>query len=347
MDIIALTVMVLKIIVVFVAMLLSVAYTTWLERKVLGHMQLRYGPMRTGWHGLMQPIADGLKLLFKEDIVVSNANKVIYTLAPFIVTVCAFASFAVVPFGNEIVLFGRTISLRIADVNIGILYIFALSSLSTYGTTLAGWASNNKYALMGGIRASAQMISYELAAGLSIVGVLMLTGSLSMVDIVDAQTTGWFIIPQFLGFIVFLICGIAECNRTPFDLPEAESELVAGFHVEYSSMKFSLFFMAEYAHMIVMGGLLTTLFLGGWNLPFVDISSFQPAGVLGQLLVSLLPIAVFCSKVFLVLFFFIWLRASYPRLRYDQLMKFGWKVLFPLALLNVVLTAILQIANVL
>jgi NADH-quinone oxidoreductase subunit H len=200
---------------------------------------------------------------------------------------------------------------------------------------------------MGGIRASAQMISYELAAGLSIIGVLMLTGSLSMVDIVDAQTNGWFIIPQFLGFMVFLICGIAECNRTPFDLPEAESELVAGFHVEYSSMKFSLFFMAEYAHMIVMGGLLTTLFLGGWNLPFVDISSFQPAGVFGQLLVSLLPIAVFCSKVFLVLFFFIWLRATYPRFRYDQLMKFGWKVLFPLALLNVVLTAILQIANVL
>jgi NADH-quinone oxidoreductase subunit H len=347
MDIITLSIMVLKIIVVFVAMLLSVAYTTWLERKVLGHMQLRYGPMRTGFHGLMQPIADGIKLLFKEDIVVNNANKVIYTLAPFIVTVCAFASFAVVPFGNEIVLFGNKISLRIADVNIGILYIFALSSLSTYGTTLAGWASNNKYALMGGIRASAQMISYELAAGLSIIGVLMLTGSLSMVDIVDAQTTGWFIIPQFLGFIVFLICGIAECNRTPFDLPEAESELVAGFHVEYSSMKFSLFFMAEYAHMIVMGGLLTTLFLGGWNLPFVDISSLQPAGVFGQLLVALLPIAVFCSKVFLVLFFFIWLRATYPRFRYDQLMKFGWKVLFPLALFNVVLTAILQIANVL
>jgi NADH-quinone oxidoreductase subunit H len=346
MDLITLAIMVVKIIVVFVAMLLGVAYTTWLERKVLGHMQIRYGPMRTGWHGLMQPIADGIKLFFKEDIFVDKANKVIYTLAPFIITVCAFASFAVVPFGNELTLFGKTIPLRVADVNIGILYIFALSSLSVYGVTLAGWASNNKYSIMGGIRSSAQMISYELAAGLSIIGVLMLTGSLSMVKIVEAQADLWFIFKQPLGFIVFLICGIAECNRTPFDLPEAESELVAGFHVEYSSMKFALFFMAEYAHMIVMSALVTTLFLGGWQLPFVDISSFQPASLFGQLVVSLLPIGIFCAKVFIFLFFFIWLRATYPRLRYDQLMKFGWKVLFPLALFNVFLTAILQIANI-
>ena len=347
MDIITLSVMVLKIIVVFVAMLLGVAYLTWLERKVLGHMQIRYGPMRVGWHGLLQPIADGIKLFFKEDIVVDNANKAIYLLAPFIVTVCAFASFAVVPFGNELSLFGRTIPLRIADVNIGILYIFALSSLSVYGLTLAGWSSNNKYSLMGGLRASAQMISYELSVGLSIIGVLMLTSSLSMVEIVKAQSDHWFILKQPLGFIVFLICGIAECNRTPFDLPEAESELVAGFHVEYSSMKFALFFLAEYAHMIVMGALITTLFLGGWQLPFVDISSFHPATLMGQLVVSLLPICVFVAKVFLCLFFFIWLRATYPRLRYDQLMKFGWKVLFPLALFNIMLTAVLQIVNLL
>ncbi|MCK5421411.1 MAG: NADH-quinone oxidoreductase subunit H, partial [Deltaproteobacteria bacterium] len=229
---------------------------------------------------------------------------------------------------------------------IGILYIFALSSLSVYGTTLAGWSSNNKYSLMGGLRASAQMISYELAAGLSIIGVLMLTSSLSMVDIVNAQGGCWFIFKQPIAFIVFLICGIAECNRTPFDLPEAESELVAGFHVEYSSMKFALFFMAEYAHMVVMSALITTLFLGGWNLPFIDISSFQPAGLIGQLVVSLLPVGIFCTKVFLILFFIIWLRATYPRLRYDQLMKFGWKVLFPLALFNVFLTAVLQIANI-
>ncbi|MBW1838894.1 MAG: NADH-quinone oxidoreductase subunit NuoH [Deltaproteobacteria bacterium] len=346
MDLITLAIVVVKIIVVFIAMLLTVAYLTWVERKVLGHMQLRYGPMRTGWHGLLQPIADGIKLFFKEDIVVDKANKIIYRLSPFIVTVCAFASFAVVPFGNELTLFGKTIPLRIADVNIGILYIFALSSLSVYGLTLAGWSSNNKYSLMGGLRASAQMISYELAAGLSIIGVLMLTSSLSMVEIVNGQSGCWFIFKQPVAFIVFLICAIAECNRTPFDLPEAESELVAGFHVEYSSMKFALFFMAEYAHMVVMSALITTLFLGGWQLPFVDISSFQPTGLIGQLVVSLLPVAIFCTKVFLILFFIIWLRATYPRLRYDQLMKFGWKVLFPLALFNVFLTAILQIANI-
>lgn len=346
MDLITLSIMLAKIVVVFVAMLLTVAYLTWIERKVLGHMQIRYGPMRTGFHGLMQPIADGIKLFFKEDIVVDNANKIIYRISPFIVTVCAFASFAVIPFGRELTLFGKTIPLRIADVNIGILYIFALSSLSVYGTTLAGWSSNNKYSLMGGLRASAQMISYELAAGLSIIGVLMLTSSLSMVDIVNGQGSCWFIFKQPIAFIVFLICSIAECNRTPFDLPEAESELVAGFHVEYSSMKFALFFMAEYAHMVVMSALITTLFLGGWNLPFIDISSFQPAGLIGQLVVSLLPVGIFCTKVFLILFFIIWLRATYPRLRYDQLMKFGWKVLFPLALFNVFLTAVLQIANI-
>ena len=346
MDLITLAIVVVKIIVVFIAMLLTVAYLTWVERKVLGHMQLRYGPMRTGWHGLLQPIADGIKLFFKEDIVVDKANKIIYRLSPFIITVCAFASFAVVPFGNELTLFGKTIPLRIADVNIGILYIFALSSLSVYGLTLAGWSSNNKYSLMGGLRASAQMISYELAAGLSIIGVVMLTSSLSMVEIVNGQGSWWFIFKQPVAFIVFLICAIAECNRTPFDLPEAESELVAGFHVEYSSMKFALFFMAEYAHMVVMSALITTLFLGGWQLPFVDISSFQPTGLIGQLVVSLLPVAIFCTKVFLILFFIIWLRATYPRLRYDQLMKFGWKVLFPLALFNVFLTAILQIANI-
>lgn len=347
MDLITLSIMLLKIIVVFIAMLLGVAYLTWLERKVLGHMQVRYGPMRVGWHGLLQPIADGIKLFFKEDIVVANANKVIYVLAPFVVTVCAFASFAVVPFGNELTIFGQTIPLRIADVNIGILYIFALSSLSVYGLTFAGWSSNNKYALMGGLRASAQMISYELPAGLSIIGVLMLTGSLSMVEIVNAQKDLWFIIKQPLGFILFLICSVAECNRTPFDLPEAESELVAGFHVEYSSMKFALFFLAEYAHMIVMASLVTTLFLGGWQLPFIDISSLHPTTLIGQLVVSLLPICVFGVKVFCFLFFLIWLRATYPRLRYDQLMKFGWKVLFPLALFNIVLTAVLQIFNLL
>ena len=319
MDIIEIGIAVVKVVVVFVCVLLCVAYTTWLERKVLGHMQVRCGPLRVGWHGLLQPIADGLKLFFKEDIVVSSANKFLYILSPMIITIAAFASFAVVPFGNQIELFGRTIDLHIADVDIGVLYIFALSSLSVYGVTLAGWSSNSKYALLGGLRASAQMISYELSVGLSIIGVLMLAGSLSLVDIVARQDV-WYIVYQPLGFLIFLICGFAECNRSPFDLPEAENELVAGFHVEYSSMKFALFFMAEYAHMIVVSALVATLFLGGWRGPVLP-------GVIWFLL-----------KVFAMLFLFIWVRATFPRFRYDQLMKFGWKVLFPAALVNILLT---------
>jgi NADH-quinone oxidoreductase subunit H len=321
MDLIEIAIAVIKIIVVFVCVLLCVAYTTWLERKVLGHMQVRCGPLRVGWHGLLQPIADGLKLFFKEDIVVNSASKFIYILAPVIATIAAYASFAVVPFGNKLELLGRSIDLHIADVDMGVLYIFALSSLSVYGVTLAGWASNSKYALLGGLRASAQMISYELSVGLSVIGVLMLAGSLSLVDIVAAQDV-WFIVYQPVGFLIFLICGFAECNRSPFDLPEAENELVAGFHVEYSSMKFALFFMAEYAHMIVVSALVATLFLGGWRGPVLP-------GVVWLLL-----------KVFAMLFFFIWVRATYPRFRYDQLMKFGWKVLFPLALANILVTGV-------
>jgi NADH-quinone oxidoreductase subunit H len=283
-------------------------------------MQIRYGPLYVGWHGLLQPIADGIKLLFKEDLVVASAHKFLYILAPFIVTVCAFVSFAVVPFGDSIQILGRRVDLVIADVNIGILYIFAISSLSVFGIVLAGWSSNNKYSLLGGLRSSGQMISYELPIGMSIIGVLMLSGTLSMVGIVKAQAGMWNVILQPLGFIIFMICGIAECNRTPFDLPEAESELVAGFHVEYSSMKFALFFIAEYAHMLVMSGMAVTLFLGGWQGPILP----------GPLW--------FMIKVFAILFFFIWLRATFPRFRYDQLMKFGWKVLFPLSILNILIT---------
>ena len=283
-------------------------------------MQIRYGPLYVGWHGLLQPIADGIKLLFKEDLVVASAHKFLYILAPFIVTVCAFVSFAVVPFGDSIQILGRRVDLVIADVNIGILYIFAISSLSVFGIVLAGWSSNNKYSLLGGLRSSGQMISYELPIGMSIIGVLMLSGTLSMVGIVKAQAGMWNVILQPLGFIIFMICGIAECNRTPFDLPEAESELVAGFHVEYSSMKFALFFIAEYAHMLVMSGMAVTLFLGGWHGPILP----------GPLW--------FMIKVFAILFFFIWLRATFPRFRYDQLMKFGWKVLFPLSILNILIT---------
>ncbi len=321
MGLVEIGIVLIKAVVVFACMLLCVAYLTWLERKVLGHMQVRCGPLRVGWHGLLQPIADGIKLLFKEDIVVSSANTFIYILSPMIVTGAAFAAIAVVPFGDQIEILGKKIALNIADVDIGVLYIFALSSLSVYGITLAGWSSNSKYALLGGLRSAAQMISYELPMGLSIIGVLMLSGSLRPVDIVESQDV-WYIVKQPIGFLIFLICGFAECNRNPFDLPEAENELVAGFHVEYSSMKFALFFMAEYAHMIVLSALVATLFLGGWRGPVLP------------------GVVWFMLKVFALLFFFVWVRATYPRFRYDQLMKFGWKVLFPVSLLNILVTGL-------
>ncbi len=315
-------IMVAKIIVVFGLMLLSVSYLTWLERKVIGDIQVRLGPMRVGPHGLLQPIADGIKLLFKEEIVPQAADRMLYLLAPAVALIPAFISFAVIPFGDQVQLFGQTIDLVIADVNIGLLYVFGVASLGVYGIVLGGWASNNKYALLGGLRSSAQMISYELSLGLSVVGVVMLSQSLSLVQIVDAQVETWFIILQPIGFLIFLICAIAEINRAPFDLPEAETELVAGFHVEYSSMKFAMYFMAEYANMITVSAMATTLFLGGWKGPWLP------------------PVVWFLIKLYLFIFLFIWLRATLPRFRYDQLMRFGWKVLLPLALANVMVTAV-------
>jgi len=324
--------MIVKIVVVFVALLLTVAYMTWLERKVLGHMQSRLGPHRVGMNGLLQPIADGIKLFFKEDVIVTAADKVVYHLAPFIIVSTALLTVAVIPFGDSIKIFSHDIPLRIADINIGLLYIFALSSLGVYGIVLAGWSSNNKYALMGGLRSAAQMVSYELPLGLATIGVLMQSESLSLAKIVQAQATqGWFFLPQFIGFLIFFICAVAECNRTPFDLPEAEGELVAGFHIEYSSMKFALFFMAEYASVILMSALIVTLFFGGWLGP------------------GFIPCPAWCGpiwfgiKVFIFSFIFIWLRATFPRFRYDQLMKFGWKVLFPLSIINIAVTAVVMI----
>ena len=314
-------IMVAKIAVVFGLMLLSVAYLTWLERKVIGHIQVRLGPMRVGPHGLLQPIADAVKLMFKEDIVPEAADRAIYLLAPALALIPAFVSFAVIPFGDRVRLFGRTIDLVITDVNIGLLYVFGVASLGIYGIVLGGWSSNNKYALLGGLRSAAQMISYELSLGLSVVGVLMLSQSLSLVQIVNAQSTAWFIVWQPIGFLIFLICAIAETNRAPFDLPEAETELVAGFHVEYSSMKFAMYFMAEYANMITVSAMATTLFLGGWRGPFLP------------------PVFWFLIKLYLLIFLFIWLRATLPRFRYDQLMRFGWKILLPVALANIMITA--------
>ena len=311
-----------KVLVVFTAMMLIVAYMTLMERKVLGHMQVRYGPNRVGPFGLLQPIADGLKLFFKEDIIVPHANRLIYIFAPTVIVITALVSYAVIPFGDSFTILGQKVDLVVADVNVGLLYLFAISSLGVYGVVMGGWASNNKYSLLGAIRSSAQMISYELSLGLSVIGVLMITGSLSTVQIVEAQSKVWFIVYQPLGFIIYLISAVAECSRTPFDLTECENELVAGYQTEYSSMKFALYYLAEYAHILVVSSLAVTLFFGGWH---------------GWILP---PVICFLIKIFVFIFFFIWVRATFPRFRYDQLMKFGWKVLFPLALLNIMITAV-------
>ncbi len=313
---------VVKVLVVFTAMLLIVAYMTLMERKVLGHMQVRYGPNRVGPFGLLQPVADGIKLFFKEDIIVPHANRLIYIFAPTVIVITALVSYAVIPFGDSFTILGQKVDLVVADVNVGLLYLFAISSLGVYGVAMGGWASNNKYSLLGAIRSSAQMISYELSLGLSVMGVLMITGSLSTVQIVEAQSKVWFIVYQPLGFIIYLISATAEMSRTPFDLTECENELVAGYQTEYSSMKFGLYYLAEYAHILVVSSLAVTLFFGGWQGPFLP------------------PVIWFLIKVFIFIFFFLWVRATYPRFRFDQLMKLGWKVLFPLALLNIMLTAV-------
>ena len=325
-----------KIFLVLFVFLTVIAYTVLLERKVLGFIQLRYGPNRVGPWGLLQPLADLIKLMFKEDFTPPGVNRVLFVLAPIITAVTAFLPFAAIPFAQallpqEISLYGHQVDLGvaalnqgvIADLNIGILYIFAVSSLSVYGAVLGGWASNSKYSLLGSMRYSAQMISYELALGLSVIGVLMLAGSLSLVKIVEAQKDVWFIVYQPLGFLLFMIAAFAECARTPFDLIECENELVAGYQTEYSSMKFGLFMLGEYCHMMVASALAVTLFLGGWQGPLLP------------------PLVWFMFKTFVLVFFFIWVRGTFPRFRFDQLMGLGWKVLLPLALVNIMLTGAL------
>jgi NADH-quinone oxidoreductase subunit H len=321
-----------KILLVIVVILTIVAYLTLIERRVLGWIQVRIGPNRVGPLGLLQPLADGAKLLLKEEITVSAANRVIYILAPAIVVTCALLPFAVIPFANGLGLeriFGDAAteySLNtgvIADLNVGILFIFAISSLGAYGVILGGWASNNKYSLLGAVRAAAQMISYELGLSLAVIGILMLAGSLSLVEIVRAQdsVSEWYIFRQPVGFLLFLIAGSAEICRTPFDVVECENELVAGYQTEYSSMKFGLFYLGEYAHLLFLSALLTTLFLGGWQGPLLP------------------PVVWFLLKTFLFVFFFVWVRATYPRLRYDRVMSFGWKFLLPVGIANVMVTA--------
>ncbi len=327
----------IKIGVVFLVVSGVVAYLTFLERKVIAFIQVRLGPMRVGPHGLLQPIADGLKLMLKEDIIPSGADRMVFAMAPIITLIPAFIVFSVIPFGPTVTLpfIDREVDLFITDLNIGILFLLAVSSVGILGVILGGWASNSKYPLLGALRSAAQMVSYEVALGFSIIGVLLLSSSLSLVDIVHAQRDSgyWFVFLQPVGFMIFWICGVAETNRAPFDLPEAETELVAGFHTEYSGFRFSLFFMAEYASMIVISSMVVTLFFGGWLAPFGLTFPLIPVGLQG--------VGWFCLKVLVFLYFYLWFRASWPRYRYDQLMNIGWKVLLPIAIANVVVTAVL------
>jgi NADH-quinone oxidoreductase subunit H len=320
---------------VFFMLQISAAVLVYMERKVAAFMQQRYGPYLVGPRGLLQPLADIVKLIFKEELRPKAADSLLFYAAPVLAATAAFAAFAVVPFGTETTLFGlleRPVRLEVADVNVGLLVIFAVTSMGVYGIVLAGWSSNSKYSLLGGLRSAAQMVSYELSYGLSFAAVIMLAGSLSLREIVDQQAGTWFgFLPQWyvfvqpLGFLIYLIAGVAETNRAPFDFPEAEQELVAGYHTEYSSMSFALFFLAEYINMVTVSAVATNLFLGGWHGPFP-----LPAG---------LEWIWFLVKVFALLFFYIWMRWTLPRYRYDQLMEFGWKWLLPVAVLNLLVSA--------
>lgn len=312
--------LVVKLGVVLVVLLLVAAYLVWVERKFIGRLQVRYGPNRAGRFGLLQPLADLIKLILKEDTVPGAADKIIFLLAPAVVGTTAMLIFAVIPFGSSLILWGKPIPMVITDLNVALLFVIALSSLGVYGVALGGWASNSKYSLLGGIRGAAQMISYELSLGLSLVPVVMLARSFSLVDIVNSQTRYPFILVQPVSFLIFFISAVAEIKRIPFDLPEAENELVAGYHTEYSGMRFGLFFLGEYITLIVLGGLVAAFFLGGWRGPFLP------------------PLVWFILKVLAMVLVMIWMRGTLPRLRYDQLMSLGWKVLIPAALLNIMAT---------
>lgn len=319
-DPVDIVITIVKIALVFAVILLMAAYLVLFERRLLGWIQDRKGPNRVGPSGLLQPLADGIKLLTKEDFRPAGADKWIFSFAPAMAAIPAIMIFAVIPFGAPLTLFGHHVQLQVADLNVGLLLFMALSAISVYGVALGGWASNSKYSLLGGIRGLGQLISYELPMGLSLVPVVMLARSFRLSEIVSAQEGCWFVVYQPLAFVIFLISIAAECKRTPFDLPEAESELVAGYHTEYSGMRFGLFFVGEYINIIVLGGLAATFFLGGWHGPLLP------------------PIVWFLIKVLAFAFLLIWIRGTLPRLRYDQLMHFGWKVLTPLALVNILIT---------
>jgi NADH-quinone oxidoreductase subunit H len=328
----------LKIVVILNAVLVSVTFMTLLERKVIAWVQVRLGPMRVGPYGTLQPIADAIKLLLKEDITPVRADKWVFTIAPIVSMVPALIAFAVIPFDREASIFGYRVPLFVADINVGLLYLVSITSIGVYGIILAGYASNSKFPLLAGLRASAQLISYEIAVTMMLVSMVVMSGTLSMVGIVDAQYNAhvWYAFVQPVAFVILFIGGLAETNRAPFDLPEAEQELTGGFHTEYSGMRFALFFLAEYANMIVVSAVATTLFLGGWLRPFPNVAwlgvlDFVPGWIW------------FLLKTFVFVYVFLWIRATLPRYRYDQLMRLGWKVLIPLGIANLIVTATLKV----
>ena len=321
------------IIIVVMASLGIAMYTTFAERKVAAILQDRRGPNRAGPFGLLQPLADGLKLFFKEEIIPNFSSKFLFILGPCLAMLTAIMTSAVIPWGDKLELFGRTISLQIADINIGILYVFGVVSMGVYGIMIGSWASNNKFSLMGGLRAASQIISYELAMGISLIALLMVTGTLSLKEmVVQQQNTHWNIINQPLGFLIFLICAFAECNRTPFDLPEAENELIGGYHTEYSSMKLGFYLFSEYINMFISSVIMATLFFGGYDIPFFNEASLSPN------IAALVGVAALMLKVSFFIFLFMWVRWTIPRFRYDQLMHLGWRILIPLALFNMLAT---------
>lgn len=321
------------IVVVISASLVIAMYTTFAERKVAAVLQDRRGPNRAGPFGLLQPLADGLKLFFKEEIIPDFSSKFLFILGPALAMLTAMMTSAVIPWGDKVDLFGRAISLQITDVNVGILYVFGVVSLGVYGIMIGSWASNNKFSLMGGLRAASQIISYELAMGISMIALLMVTGTLSLKEMVVQQQSGyWNIVKQPLGFLIFLICAFAECNRTPFDLPEAENELIGGYHTEYSSMKLGFFLFAEYINMFVSSVIMATLFFGGYDIPFFNEATLSPN------IAAILGIVALMAKVIFFIFLFMWVRWTIPRFRYDQLMHLGWRILIPLALFNMLAT---------
>lgn len=321
------------VLVLFMVTLGIAAYSTYAERKVAAFLQDRLGPNRAGPFGLLQPLADGVKMFFKEEIIPNRSDKFIFILGPSLFMVMALMTSVIVPWGPDITVKGETFHLQVADINIGLLYLFAVVSLGVYGIMLGGWASNNKYSLLGSVRASSQMISYELAMGLSIIGILLYTGSLSLRDIV-AQQQGfhWNVFYQPLGFLIFLVCAFAEANRAPFDLAECETELIGGFHTEYSSMKLGLFLFAEYIHMFISSAVISCLFFGGYNFPFMDQLNLSPNWM------AVIGVMVLFAKIFFFIFFFMWVRWTIPRFRYDQLMRLGWRILIPLAIFNIIVT---------